>query len=392
VRPPPVLTKQIYNPTIMSTASSNPSAALPAERTAPAARRSIMKPILLGIIALGVVAWLAQIGLHVYRFEKTDNAYIVGHIHQISPQIDAQVLTVLVQDNQKVKAGDVLIRLDPREFEIAVQKARAALAQAQAQQTQAAAAIAQTGAQSAEAAAHVVQAQAQIEETNAQVELAKINAARSEKLLTSNGAVPQADVDNTRSALQVSAAAQSAARANLVASQAGVRSAESTQAASRAQATAAAASVSAATANLHDAERKLAYAVITAPADGRVGNRAVEVGNRVQAGQTLLALAEPQVWVVANFKETQLTRMSAKTPVEMTIDALPGETLHGMIDSFAPASGAQFALLPPDNATGNFNKVVQRVPVKITFDPADVARLGDRLRLGFSVVVDVRVR
>jgi membrane fusion protein (multidrug efflux system) len=379
----------------MSDESSNPSAVLPAKPTAPtgpAAPRSVLKPIILGVIALAVVVWLTQVGLHVYHFEKTDNAYIVGHIHQISPQIDAEVLAVLVQDNQNVKAGDVLLRLDPREFEIALQKSRAALAQAQAQQVQAAAEITQTEAQSAEAEARVTQAQAQIEQTNAQVELARINADRSEKLLSSSGAVPQADVDNTRSALQASAAAQSAARANLVAARASVRSAQGTQAAARAQTSAAAANVSAATAGLHDAERKLAYAVITAPADGRIGNRNVEVGNRVQAGQTLLALAEPQVWVVANFKETQLSRMSSKSPVEMTIDALPGETLHGTINSMAPASGAQFALLPPDNATGNFNKVVQRVPVKITLDPADVARLGDRLRLGFSVVVDVRIR
>lgn len=376
----------------MSSAPSALSSTLPVEPTAQPTQRGIAKPLILGVAAIAVLAWLTQIGLHVYRYEKTDNAYIVGHIHQVGAQIDAQVTEVLVQDNQTVKAGDVLLLLDPSEFEIALQKARAGLAQAQAQQAQAAAAISQTEAQAAETAARVAQARAQIEQTDAQVELARITAARSEKLLTSNGAVPQADVDNARSVLQAGVAAQSAARANLVAAEASVRSAQSTQESAHAQATAATANTAAATASLHDAERKLAYTRVTAPTAGRIGNRTVEAGNRVQVGQTLLALAEPTVWVVANFKETQLARMTLNTPVELTIDALPGETLHGTINSFAPASGAQFALLPPDNATGNFNKVVQRVPVKITLDPADLARLGDRLRLGFSVVVDVRVR
>ena len=106
----------------------------------------------------------------------------------------------------------------------------------------------------------------------------------------------------------------------------------------------------------------------------------------------LLALAEPGPWVVANFKETQLARLSPGQDVDVTVDAVPGPVLHGKIESLAPASGAQFALLPPDNATGNFNKVVQRVPVKITLDPASLAQLGDRLRFGYSVIVSVRVR
>jgi membrane fusion protein (multidrug efflux system) len=143
---------------------------------------------------------------------------------------------------------------------------------------------------------------------------------------------------------------------------------------------------------LRDAQRELAHTRITAPTAGRIGNRNVETGNRVRAGQTLLALVEPQYWIVANFKETQLARMHAGQPVEITIDSMPGRTLHGVIDSLSPASGAEFALLPPDNATGNFNKVVQRVPVKITIDPATQRQIAGHLRLGLSVVVDVRVR
>ena len=129
-----------------------------------------------------------------------------------------------------------------------------------------------------------------------------------------------------------------------------------------------------------------------APVAGRIGNKSVEVGNYSLPGQILLALCEPELWIVANFKETQLPRMRPGQDVEITVDALPDRVLHGTVESISPASGAQFALLPPDNATGNFNKVVQRVPVKIKLDQAVVNELGDRLRLGLSVVVNVRVR
>ncbi len=118
----------------------------------------------------------------------------------------------------------------------------------------------------------------------------------------------------------------------------------------------------------------------------------MEVGNRVQAGQTLFAFVEPDVWVVANFKETQLSKMRPGQAVELFLDAVPGQALHGTVDSVAPASGAEFALLPADNATGNFTKIVQRVPVKIVLDPETVRDLGGRLLPGLSTVVDVRIR
>jgi membrane fusion protein (multidrug efflux system) len=143
---------------------------------------------------------------------------------------------------------------------------------------------------------------------------------------------------------------------------------------------------------VRDAQRKLSYTTITAPASGRVGNKSVEPGNYVLPGQILFAIAGTDVWVVANFKETQLARMTPGQEVEITIDALPKQVLHGKVDSISPASGAQFALLPPDNATGNFNKVVQRVPVKISFDEQSLRLVSDKIRLGLSAVVNVRVR
>jgi membrane fusion protein (multidrug efflux system) len=355
-------------------------------------RRGIVKPLLIGLVSVAALAWVVHFGLHAYHYVETENAYITGHLHQVSAQIDGQVKEVLVEDNQNVKAGDVLVRLDPLEFEIAAQKATASVAQARAQESQTVAAAAQADAQLAEANARVAQAEAQITQARAQLELAQLTAGRNDQLFQNGGAATKADVDNSRSGLNATQAAVEAATANRIAAQAAVGSAQAAQKAATSQGAAAAANVAAAEAALRDAQRQLAYTTITAPTAGRVGNKIVESGNRVSAGQTLLAVTESAPWIVANFKETQLPLMVAGQAVEITIDALPGQTLHGRIDSLSPASGAQFALLPPDNATGNFNKVVQRVPVKIVLEPESLAQLGDRLRFGYSVIVSVRTR
>ncbi len=355
-------------------------------------KRGIVKPLLIGAIVLAGIAWAVHFGIHAYHYVETDNAYITGHLHQVSAQIDGQIKDVLVMDNQDVKAGDVLVRLDPLEFQIAAQKAEASVAQARAQETQTAAAAAQADAQLAEANARVAQAEAQITQASAQLDLARLTAGRNDQLFQNGGATTKADVDNSRTALAAAQAAVDAATANHTAAQAGIRSAQAAQKSAISQGTAAAANVSAAEAALHDAQRQLAYTTIVAPSAGRVGNKMAESGNRVSAGQTLLAITEPNPWIVANFKETQLPLMKAGQPVEITIDALPDQVLHGHVDSLSPASGAQFALLPPDNATGNFNKVVQRVPVKIVLDADSLAKLGHRLRFGYSVIANVRVR
>jgi len=354
--------------------------------------RGFVRPLVLGALIVGGLAWVIHFGLHAYHYVETDNAYITGHLHQVSAQIDGQVKEVLVEDNQSVKAGDVLVRLDPLEFEIAVQKAAANVAQARAQESQVAATAAQAEAQLAEAKARVLQAEAQVEQARTQLELARLTASRSEQLFTNGGAATQADVDSNRSSLSVAQATLDAANANHSAAEAAIGSAAAAQKSSVSQAAAAAASVAAAEAALHETQRRLADTTLTAPAAGRIGNKMVESGNRVLAGQSIVAVAESAPWIVANFKETQLPRVVAGQSVDITVDALPGQLLHGRIDSLSPASGAQFALLPPDNATGNFNKVVQRVPVKIVLDPASLAESGDRLRFGYSVIVSARVR
>jgi len=369
------------------TTTHKPSPAAPAPRRPRAGAR-----VAIAISAAAVCVWLAHFAYDVYRYAETDDAFVAGHVHQVSAQIDGTVFDVLVRDNQAVKAGEVLARLDPLEFELAVEKDRAGAAQAQAEEAQAAAASIQAEAQLAGAQARTAEAGAQVTQAKVQLDLAEINRGRARQLFNDGGAVTQSDLDNAESAYNGGRAALSAAQANTRSAEAAVASFRAAVESAKAQALAAAASSVAFKAAVDDAKRKLAYATITAPADGRIGNRNVEVGNRVQAGQVLFALVEPNPWIVANFKETQLAKVHAGLSVDVSIDALPGHVLHGTVDSVAPASGAQFALLPPDNATGNFTKVVQRVPVKIVLDQASQDEVGDRLRPGLSAVVDVRVR
>ncbi len=380
------------------TASTTPPLPVPAAQPARSRRHraghaiAAARPILLAVLAVGALAWCAHTAWGLYHYETTDDAYVVGHLHQISSQIDGQVQEVLVHDNQIVRAGDVLLRLDPLEFQIALQKAEAGVAEAHAQATQAEAAVHQTDAALAEAHARVTQGEAQLAQAEAQLTLAKLTLARNDQLFAHGGAVTQADVDTARSGSLAAQANRDAAQAAIAAAHAAVGSAEANQAASRAQAAAAGANVGVAEAARSDAARLLAQATVVAPAAGRIGNKHIEPGNRVLAGQALLALVEPDTWIIANFKETQLAHMNPGQQVELKIDALPGTDIHGTLESLSPASGAQFALLPPDNSTGNFNKVVQRVPVKILLDDASRAAVGDRLRVGLSVEVGVRVR
>jgi membrane fusion protein (multidrug efflux system) len=272
-----------------------------------------------------------------------------------------------------------------------VERQKAGLAGAQADEARAAAASVQASAQSAGAQARTLASGAQVTQAKVHHDLALLNRDRARQLFQ-GGSVTQSDLDNAESAYSGAEAELAAAHANVRVSEAAVAEASAAMESAKAQALAAQASTLAYSAGVNDAKRKFGYATLVAPADGRVGNRNVESGNRVQAGQALFALVEPHAWIVANFKETQLARMHAGLPVDVAIDALPGHLLHGTVDSISPASGAQFALLPPDNATGNFTKVVQRVPVKILLDQASLDEVGDRLRPGLSAVVNVRVR
>jgi membrane fusion protein (multidrug efflux system) len=274
-----------------------------------------------------------------------------------------------------------------------VQKARAALAQEQAGVQEAQAALAQSQAQFAQTQAQAAASEAQVRQMGAQLDIAKVNYGRDQSLFQKDiRAISKADVDTTQSTAQATSAALAGAKADAAAAHSRVQGAQAAVESAQSAVASANTRVDAARAVLLDAQRELSYVEIKAPSDGRIGNKNVEVGNRVQVGQAIVAVVDNDCWITANFKETQLTDMQAGQPVEITVDAIGSHEFRGKLDSIAPASGAQFALLPPDNATGNFTKVVQRVPAKIVFDPDSVRDFQDRLRPGLSAVVSIRVK
>jgi len=363
------------------------------EKAPPRRKRGPVFRFLVTLLIIAAALWLANFIHHAIVFEDTDDAYIDGHVHEVSSRVAGSITEVLVDDNQVVKAGQVLARIDPLEFTIALQKAKAALAQEQAGLQEALAALAQSKAQYAQMQAQQASAAADVQQMEAKLQVANVNFDRDQSLFRKDArAVSKADVDTTQSAAAATTAALTGAKADVTAATARVQAGEAAVGSAQAAVASANARIDAERAAVLDAQRELSYVEIKAPSDGRIGNKNIEVGNRVQVGQALFAVVANDFWIVANFKETQLKKMHAGQPVDITVDAIGGHAFRGKLDSIAPASGAQFALLPPDNATGNFTKVVQRVPTKIIFDPDSIRGFEDRLRPGLSTVVDVRVQ
>jgi len=310
---------------------------------------------LLGLVVAAVLLAAGYAGFQWWNYARTwtttDNAFVAGHIHTVSTRLAGNVSEVLVSENQTVQSGAVLARLDSNDFQAQREKALAALAQAEAQ---------------------VAQTRAQVTRDEALATKTQLDFDRAKKLFYDpTGTISKAEFDAAKSSMD-------AARAGLSATEAGVAAAQ--------------AQVKAANAQLKDVELQLSCTEILAPASGRVGRKNIEVGNRVQPGQWLLAIVQPKVWVMANFKETQLRTLQLGQAVQLRVDGFPGREFTGRVESLAPASGAQFALLPPDNATGNFTKIVQRVPVKIVFDDVSMGDFAGRVVPGMSVEVKVRVR
>jgi membrane fusion protein (multidrug efflux system) len=324
--------------------------------------------IVIGAI-IGLVAWLFARG-----YQSTDDAFIDGHIINVSPRISAQVVAVHFDDNQEVAKGQLLVELDPRDYKVAVEKAQAQLIQAQAQ-------VRQAQAQAAQSQAQLVQAQAQLGQQSAQFDIASINFNRDASLYQKDlQAIAKQDVDTTRSSLAAAQATVDAAKANVVAARAAGDAAQS-------EIGSAEAAVNVAQAAVDDAMLQLSYTRITAAEPGRITRKTVEPGDYITAGQTLFSIVQHDVWVTANFKETQLDKMRRGQPVRIRVDAFPERDLKGHVDSFQLGSGSRFSLLPAENATGNYVKVVQRVPVKILIDePLDVL-----LRLAPGMSVEPRV-
>ncbi|MEF9928475.1 MAG: HlyD family secretion protein [Massilia sp.] len=355
------------------------SAAQP-KADAPAARKPPNKRVLIvvGLIALLAIGAGGRMWYRSSHFVETENAYVTGRMHQVSSRVAGVVTKVLVEDNQMVKAGDVLALLDPADQAVRVEQIQAQIASMEQQVKQSDAQLLQVRAQAGAAGAQVRQAEAQLLR-------ARQDAERFGQLYNDTmKAVSKSEVDASSAARAGAVADVAARRDNAAAAQAQIGAAEAGRDVLKAE-------IKVLQAQLKDARQQLAYNSIVAPVAGRIGRRSVEVGARVQPGQAMLAVVEDNVWVVANFKETQLGGLAPGQAVSLEVDALPDHHLVGRVDSFSPASGNQFALLPADNATGNFTKIVQRVPVKITLDPQDVKKYAGRLVPGMSVVAEVEL-
>jgi membrane fusion protein (multidrug efflux system) len=346
-----------------------------------ASSRKVLKRTALGLALVASFAVAADAG-HDYwkvgRFlQSTTNAYIRADYTVVSPKITGHVTEVLVQDNEPVTAGHVVARVDDRDFKVALDQAKADVASDDAE-------VANLDAQIAQQQSAIDQEKAEIAVGKASLSYAEADHVRYGNLKKSGyGTVQRAE--KAEAAMRQKTALLQKSRAGLLMAQRKLDILASERAKVQAQRDRSLAAV-------HQAELNLSYTSITAAVPGVVGARSLRVGQYVQAGTPLMAVVPlDAVYIVANYKETQLTHVRAGQPVEIEVDSFPGVTLKGHVDSVSPASGLEFALLPADNATGNFTKIVQRVPVKIVLD--DKALAG-RLRPGMSVeaTVDTRAR
>lgn len=327
------------------------------------------------MLSLGLLGGGYWFGYGQY-FESTDNAYLQGDITTISPKVSGYIAHSYVSDNQQVKQGQLLVQIDDRDYQAALDQAQAHLVVAQSS-------VKNLVAQQALQRSQIRQAASRVDSARAESQRADQQVSRSRSLLKRNYA-SQDELDSMLAQQKVTLAELEQAKANLTAShdQLLVIGSEIEQAQ---------ASVAEAQAQLEQAQLNLEYTKVYAPADGVVGKRSVRKGLLVQAGSPLMSLVPQQgVWIEANFKETQLSGIHTGQQVAIELDAFPGQTLQGVVDSFSPATGAKFALLPPENATGNFTKIVQRVPVKITLP--DQESLQGRLLPGLSVMATIDTR
>jgi membrane fusion protein (multidrug efflux system) len=355
--------------------STEPSAAQPQSRPRPDRSRTF---IILAIVVCCIVAGLVWLYLSTRNSETTDDAQVDGDAVVIAPKVAGYVVTLAIHDNQQVKAGDLLLKIDPRDYLAARDRAAAALALAGAQLE-----TARVNLKIAKvtAPARLAQARAQVEQAAANRDLAAANEKRQTNL--SVKATTQQARDQAASQLKSAAATLADTRAQV--DIAGLVTETISQA--QAQVDAAEAQVRQAQAELAAADLNLTYTEVRAPQDGRVTMRNVNLGSYVQAGQALFSLVNSNVWITANFKESQLDRMRIGQKVDIRVDAYRSLKLRGHIDSIQAGTGSRFSAFPAENATGNFVKIVQRVPVKIIIDSG----LDPQLPLPLGASVDPRV-
>jgi len=358
-------------------------ALLPPTAVAPqpvAAKKLNLRKLLLTGAAIAVLAGAVWYGWNYWTVGQylvsTDDAYVKADSTTIAPKATGYLLHVLVKDNERVTTGQVLARIDDRDFKVALEQAKADVAAARA-------AIASKQAQLDVQQAVISAAQATIDVDQAAVTFA----AQENRRYTDLAANGSGSVQNAQQAQARIAGAQ----ATLARDNANLVSANKQVDLLKAEIVQANATLARAEALQRQAELNLGYTTITAPIDGVVGNRTLRVGQYVQAGTQLMSVVPAHgAYVVANYKETQLTDVHEGQAVDIAVDMFPGQVVHGHVDSIAPASGLEFALLPPDNATGNFTKVVQRIPVRIALDTASDTRI--ELRPGMSVIPTIATR
>jgi membrane fusion protein (multidrug efflux system) len=391
--------------------------------------------------ALAVIA--AAAGLIWWYFasqrEETEDAYVDGHISNISSRVSGTITAVRIEENQRVNHDQPLVLLDPKDYEVAVDQARAVLEKdkheayaakckigqsslsALGETTQATGDVKAVEADIASARAALLQAQdkvrqaeGHVKEQQAQLEFAQSDFERY-RTVYENRAVTKQQYDKARQSLDVIAAQLQQAKdslserrkdemvassnvdraiARLKRSHGSLTSARASQTQSAIEAEHYASSLAAIKRDEADLEQKLlqlSYTKINAPVDGKIGKKFAEVGQRIEPGQTLMSLVQDDYWVTANFKETQVGRMRVGQPVELSIDTFGDRKFKGSVESLSPASGAKFSMLPPDNASGNFTKVVQRIPVRIGLNKDSLGNYKDRLAPGMSCVVAVYV-
>jgi membrane fusion protein (multidrug efflux system) len=355
-----------------------PTAGAPGATASPvrAQRAGRRKPILaaVALVAAGTGGWFGYHYLTVGRFlVTTDDAYVQAYNTTLAAKVAGYVASVPVTDNTYVHAGDVIATIDDGDYQLAVDSAREKVATQEATVAR---------------MAHQITAQeAAVEQARTQLASAQAGARRMELELNRQNALVAHDW-SSRQLQEQAQANRDQAIAGVQGAKAAIDSAAANVEVLKGQKQEAISTLAELKTTLAKAERDLAFTVIRAPIDGVVGNRAVQVGDYVQTGQRLASLVPIEdVYVTANFKETQVARLRPGQTVSIAVDALPEHAIEGVVESFSPASGAVFSLLPPDNATGNFTKIVQRLPVRIQV-PREVAREG-LLRPGMSVVVSV---
>ncbi len=401
-------------------AEAPPAPAAGVTATAPPKKKRaplVLGGLLLVLATTGTIVWAMGRGK-----ESTDDAFVEAHVANVAPRIAGQVTRVLVADNARVKAGDLLVELDDRDAKVRLVTAEADLASARANLTavetqlalteknvnanlrQAKGGVVTASAMAGSSRASVDQAKADVDAAESRKALAEIDLKRVEKL-AANGSISQAELDAKKALFDQAVASVAQAKAREDNASHGVTTAigsvETAQgrlvaaesgpeqiAAARAAVGVATARVAQAEAAVDQAKLNVSYTQVKAQVDGVVSRRSVEVGQTVDPSRPLMAITElKDVWIVANFKEDQIAEMREGQPVSIKVDAFPGRKLTGHVDSVAGASGARFSLLPPDNASGNFTKVIQRIPVLVRFDnaPADLT-----LRPGMSTYVTVK--